>query len=146
MSVSLQSLMFDTAVSRPKPSLLTQLITFLAIGTVAAGAYVWLCTVVASWQTGAPEWLTNSICYTLFLLPAYLAHRRYSFRSDAPHQRALPRYTIVQVVSIVLTALFSYVSYNMLGMETAIGAFVVLCVTAGVKFVVLRAWAFADRL
>jgi putative flippase GtrA len=144
MSVSLQSLTFETAIRRDKPSALYQLMMFLLIGGVAAGAYVWLCTIVAGLGTGAPEWLTNSMCYALFLLPAYLAHRRYSFRSDAPHRHALPRYVTVQVVSIMLTALFSYVSYSVLGMETAAGAFLALILTAGVKFAVLRAWAFAS--
>ena len=49
----------------------------------------------------------------------------------------------VQVGSIIVTGIFSYVSYNVWGMETAQGAFVALILTAGVKFVVLRAWAFA---
>jgi putative flippase GtrA len=142
MSVSLQSLMFEPVVARRKPTWVRQLVTFLAIGAVASGAYIWLCTVAAGLGTGAPGWLTNSICYTLFLLPAYLAHRSYSFRSDAPHQKALPRYTIVQVISIACTGLFSFVSYSVLGMETAVGAMLALALTAGVKFVVLRTWAF----
>ena len=142
MSVSLQSLMFEPAVTRRRPTWVTQLVTFLIIGGIASGAYIWLCTIAVGLGTGAPAWLTNSICYTLFLLPAYLAHRSWSFRSDAPHQKALPRYTTVQVISIACTALFSFVSYSVLGMETAVGAMLALVLTAGVKFVVLRTWAF----
>ena len=142
MSVSLQSLMFEPTIERRRPTWVMQLAIFLAIGAVASGAYIWLCTLAAGLDTGMPAWLTNSICYTIFLLPAYLAHRSYSFRSAAPHQKALPRYTIVQVISIACTALFSFVSYSVLGMETAVGAVLALVLTAGVKFVVLRTWAF----
>ena len=144
MSVSLQSLMFDTTPAKPaKASVWMQLLTYLIIGAIASGAYVWLCTVFAGLGTVVPAWGTNAVAYAIFLIPAYLANKRYAFQSDAPHRRALPRYTTVQVGSIIVTALFSYVSYNMWGMETATGAFVALLLTAGVKFVVLRAWAFA---
>lgn len=146
MSVSLQSLMFDTSPAKAKPakaSVWIQLLTYLVIGAIASGAYVWLCTVFAGFNTGIPAWATNAVAYAIFLIPAYLANRRYAFQSDAPHRRALPRYVTVQVGSIIVTALFSYVSYEMWGMETATGAFVALILTAGVKFVVLRAWAFA---
>jgi putative flippase GtrA len=147
MSVSLQSLMFETAPAKPakpaKSSVWMQLLTYLIIGAIASGAYVWLCTVFAGFGTGIPVWATNSVAYAIFLIPAYLANRRYAFQSNAPHRRALPRYVTVQVGSIIVTGLFSYVSYEMWGMETATGAFVALILTAGVKFVVLRAWAFA---
>ena len=144
MSVSLQSLMYDTTpAKRAKSSVWMQLATYLVIGAIASGAYVWLCTAFAGLNTGVPAWATNSLAYSIFLIPAYLANRRFAFQSDAPHRRALPRYVTVQVGSIIVTGLFSYVSYNVWGLETAQGALVALLLTAGVKFVVLRAWAFA---
>lgn len=146
MSISLQSLMLDTTPAKPaKASIWVQLVTYLGIGAVASGAYVWLCTVFAGFNTGVPAWATNALAYAIFLIPAYLANRRFAFQSTAPHRRALPRYVTVQVASIIITGLFSYVSYNMWGLATAEGAFVALILTAGVKFVVLRAWAFATR-
>jgi len=144
MSISLHSLMLDTTpAASARPSVWMQLATYLAIGGAAAGAYVWLCTLAVGLDAGIPAWASNAACYALFLIPAYLAHKRYSFQSDAPHRRALPRYLGVQVASIIATALFSYVSYSMWGMETAAGAFTALILTAGVKFIVLRTWAFA---
>ena len=147
MSVSLQSLMHDTTPAKPakstKTSVWIQLATYLLIGAIASGAYVWLCTVFAGLNTGVPAWGTNALAYAIFLIPAYLANKRLAFQSNAPHRRALPRYVTVQVGSIIVTGIFSYVSYNVWGMETAEGALVALLLTAGVKFVVLRAWAFA---
>jgi len=149
MSVSLQSLMLDTSTAKAakpaKPSVWLQLAAYLVIGAIASGAYVWLCTVLAGFNTGIPAWASNAFAYALFLIPAYLANKRLAFQSDAPHRRALPRYVTVQVGSIIVTGLFSYVSYNVWGMETGEGAFVALILTAGVKFVVLRAWAFATQ-
>lgn len=92
-----------------------------------------------------PDWLMAALCYAAFVGPVYLLHRRLSFQSDAAHRQAFPRYAAVQVSAIALVSLFSFVGYSMLGVGAAIGSFVVLGLTAGVNFVVLRPWAFASH-
>jgi hypothetical protein len=60
-----------------------------------------------------------------------------------PHPVVLPRYIAVQRSALALSALFSYICYDLIGMQTAVAAFVVIGLTSGVNFVVLKIWAFA---
>src|SRR5690606_3788445 len=75
--------------------------------------------------------------------PIYLLHRRFSFRSDAAHRQALPRYVSVQLMALVLAALFSFVIYGSLHLPPVAASILVVALTSGVNFMVLRSWAFA---
>lgn len=145
MSISLQSLMRDTALDTPRPTLLAELLSFLLVGAGAALCFMGLSMLMIGLRTGIPDWIVSAFCYALFIVPVYLAHRRVSFRSDVPHAVALPRYVAVQLSALCLAALFSFVCYTLLGMQTAIAAFVVIVLTSGVNFIVLKLWAFARR-
>ena len=94
-------------------------------------------------RTGVPDWLMSTLCYAAFIGPVYLAHRRFSFRSDAPHGRALPRYIAVQLCGLALASLFSYICYSVLGIPTIAAGILVIALTAGFNFVIVRTWAFA---
>lgn len=144
MSHSLESLMRDTAIEQPRASVLTELLSFLFVGSLAAISFVGLSTLMIGLHTGIPDWVMSALCYAAFIVPVYLAHRRFSFRSDTPHAVALPRYVAVQFSALSLAAIFSYVCYNMLGMATASAGLAVIVLTSGVNFVILRLWAFAS--
>lgn len=143
MSASLESLMRDSLEQTSERPVLTELVWFLLVGGGAALALWGTTTAMISLRTGMPDWLMAALCYAAFVGPVYLLHRRLSFQSDAAHRQAFPRYAAVQISAIALVSLFSFVGYSMLGVETAIGSFIVLGLTAGVNFVVLRLWAFA---
>jgi putative flippase GtrA len=143
MSISLESLMRDPAAVERRPAALMQLISFLVIGVVAALLYVGLSVLMVGLKTGVPDWIVSAACYAVFIVPVYLAHRYFSFRSDAPHAIALPRYVVVQVSALCLAALFSYICYQLLGMHSALAAFLVIGLTSAVNFVLLKAWAFS---
>ena len=70
-------------------------------------------------------------------------HRRFSFQSDVSHWQALPRYMSVQGMALVLAALFSYVVHGVLNLPTVFASMLVITLTSGVNFMVLRSWAFA---
>jgi putative flippase GtrA len=145
MSVSLESLMRDSVIEAPRPTILTELVSFLFVGGMAALCFVGLSMLMIDLRTGVPEWMVSVLCYAVFIVPVYLAHRRVSFRSNAPHSVALPRYVAVQLTALTLAALFSYVCYSVLGMQTATAALLVIVLTSGVNFAVLKLWAFAHR-
>jgi putative flippase GtrA len=145
MSLSLESLMRDSAVEMPRPSLAAEIVSFLFIGGMAALCFVGLSMLMIGLRTGLPDWIVSALCYASFIIPVYLAHRAYSFRSKTPHRVALPRYIAVQLSALSLAALFSYVCYSVLGMQTGAAAFLVIGLTSGVNFVVLKIWAFAHR-
>ncbi len=135
----------DSVVETPRTAVLGELFSFAAVGGTAALAFVGLSMLLTGLDTGAPDWIVSAACYALFIVPVYLAHRRLSFHSQMPHAVALPRYVAVQMSALVLASMFSFVCYGLLGMPSALAAAVVICLTSGVNFVVLKLWAFAHR-
>lgn len=118
-------------------------LSFLAIGGIAALSFVGLSSLVIGLGTGLPDWVASVVCYAAFVVPVYLAHRRFSFRSDAPHARALPRYVLVQASGMTLATVFSYLAYGLVSLPTVLAAVLVIGLTSGVNFALLKVWAFA---
>jgi putative flippase GtrA len=143
MSMSLESLMRDSLEQTSERPVTAELGWFLAVGAGAALALAAVTTVMISLRTGLPDWAMAALCYAVFIGPVYLLHRRLSFRSDAAHKQAFPRYVAVQLSAIALVSLFSFVCYAALGGATMFGSLLVLGLTAGVNFAVLKLWAFA---
>jgi putative flippase GtrA len=143
MSAALFSMM-PNAIPAPveAPSMLGQLAAFLAIGAAGAGAFVALSS-TAGHITGNEGWTLNALCYAVLIGPVYLAHRRFSFQSDLPHSHALPRYIGVQVMALVLVAMFSWLVYRVFGMTSVGASSLVIVLTSGLNFMLLRGWAFA---
>jgi putative flippase GtrA len=121
------------------------LIPFILVGGSGVLGYAALSTLLLALPTGWPDWFSGGLAYALMILPVYLAHRRFSFRSDAPHRVALPRYVAVQGMAIALAAALSHIAYDLLHLPSAAGSLAVSVLTAGFTFVVLRLWAFAAR-
>jgi putative flippase GtrA len=145
MSASLQSLMRNQLAAEDAGApVLAQFFAFLIIGGGAALAFVALSSAAVVAFDTLPAWLVSSLCYAGFIVPVYLLHRRFSFRSSVAHSRALPRYIAVQLASVALAALFSFVAYGVIGLPTIVAAIFVAALTAGVNFLVLRRWAFAE--
>jgi putative flippase GtrA len=142
MSVSLESLMRDQPAGEPRLMVVTQLLSFLAIGGTAALSFVAVSAVAVAAIQGVPSWLVSALCYAAFIVPVYLLHRRFAFRSSTEHGRALPRYVAVQLCGLMLATAFSYLAYGIMGMPTLIAAVLVIGLTSGVNFLVLRRWAF----
>ncbi|MDB5529724.1 MAG: hypothetical protein JWR51_2827 [Devosia sp.] len=126
------------------PSVMGQLAAFVFIGAAGAAGFVALSS-LASQVTGSESSLLNALCYAVLIGPVYLAHRRFSFQSDLPHSHALPRYIGVQLMALALVTLFSYLVYSILGMTSVVAATLVIALTSGLNFAVLRGWAFAHR-
>lgn len=145
MSAALFSMMPDASPQPATgPSLIGQAAAFAFIGGAGAAGFVLLSTIAAA-VTGAPSSGLNALCYAAMIVPVYLAHRRFSFQSELPHSHALPRYVGVQVMAMALVTLFSYIVYSRLGLTSVLGTVLVIGLTSGLNFVVLRFWAFAQR-
>jgi putative flippase GtrA len=144
MSASLQSLMRDQLVEDRTAPVLVQLFAFLVIGGAAAVAFVGVSSAAIALFDTLPAWLVSSLCYAAFIVPVYLLHRRYSFQSGVEHARALPRYVAVQLCGLALATVFSFVAYGVVGLPTLTAAIVVIALTSGINFLVLRRWAFGS--
>jgi putative flippase GtrA len=145
MSTALESLMPDCTPEPDGTSVGGQLLGFLLVGGSGAVAFIVLSSVAIDLHTGFPTWVASTLCYALLIGPVYLAHRRFSFQSEAPHGQALPRYVGVQVCSLLLASCFSYVLYGVFAMPTVFASVLVTGLTSAVNFVVLRVWAFAHH-
>lgn len=116
---------------------------FLFVGGSGAVAFIVLSSLMIEIRTGTPDWLVSALCWAALIVPVYHGHRAISFRSEAPHGRALPRYVLVQIVGVALAAAFSYLAYQMLGLPSLVGATMVAALVAGMNFAILKLWAFA---
>ncbi len=143
MSAALHSLMHDAPDAERGAGSLGALVRFVAIGAAGALAFVVLSTAMISLRLGVADWIVNTACYAALIVPVYLLHRRFSFRSDAGHRQALPRYMAVQGMALTLAALFSFVLYGVLTLPTLAASLLVIALTSGINFLVLRGWAFA---
>ena len=122
-----------------------QLVFFILVGGSGAVVFIVLSTLAINLRTGLPDWVVSALVYAALILPVYTAHRTLSFRSDAPHRQALPRYIATQACAVGLAALISYGIYAIPGLPTLAAAFLVSALTAAFTFVVLKLWAFAVR-
>jgi putative flippase GtrA len=145
MSVSLESIMLAMQDSAKSPPVVAEIVSFLVVGGLAALSFIVLSTLLIGLDSGVPDWIVSALCYALHVGPVYLAHRRFSFRSQAPHAVALPRYIAVQLSALALAAVFSFICYALLDLQATVAAAIVIVLTSGVNFVVLKLWAFAHR-
>jgi putative flippase GtrA len=135
--------MRESPAAAGRSSVLAGLASFLVIGGLAALAFVGLSTAALRIPTTLPAWLVSALCYAVFIVPVYLLHRRFSFQSQSPHGKALPRYVLVQLSGLVLAAVFSMLIYGFFRLPTPFAALLVIGLTSGLNFVILRAWAFS---
>jgi putative flippase GtrA len=142
MSLALESLMRETEVPRATPRPESDLSSFILIGAGAALAFVLVSSTAVALMPFAQAWIVSSICYAGFIVPVYLLHRRFSFRSQALHREALPRYVAVQGLALVLASLFGHLFHGVMAWPSMPAALLVVALTSGVNFLVLKAWAF----
>ena len=145
MSTALHSLMRDVPPARPQRSSGGSVLAFLAVGSLGALAFVVLSSALVWMHTGYADWLVKTASYAALIGPVYLLHRRYSFKSDTAHHRALPRYLAVQGMAVLLAAAFSFGAHEIAGLPNVVASVVVVVLTASVNYLVLRSWAFAHR-
>ena len=143
MNNALESLMREPPLSAPVERAEGGIISFLLIGAGAAAGFVILSAVLVTLLPFVESWVVSAACYAAFILPVYLLHRRYTFASDVAHRRALPRYVLVQGMALALASLFSFVFHGSLAMPSLPAAMLVIALTSGINYLVLRGWAFA---
>ncbi|UYO01102.1 MAG: GtrA family protein [Devosia sp.] len=143
MSIALQSLMRQPTTGPAPAPRSASLMSFLAIGAGGAIGFVIVSGLLVGLVPQEAAWIVSAACYCAFILPVYLLHRRFSFASEAEHARALPRYAGVQAMAMLLAAAFGYVFHGALTLPSLPAALLVVALTSGVNFVVLKSWAFA---
>ena len=144
MSAALHSLMREyprSAPARPRGGL----IPFIGVGGAGALLFVLLSSGMIGLRTGLADWLVSTLTYGALIVPVYLMHHRYSFRSQAGHGQALPRYLAVQGVVLALAAVLSYGALEIFALPGLVASVLVVGLVSGINYGVLRGWAFARR-
>jgi putative flippase GtrA len=126
------------------PDTAGRLVRFTIVGLGAMAAYAVIATAL-TFAGLRPAWLASGAAYALAAIWSYVGHRRFSFRSDAPHQVAGPRFVAVtltgQALAIALPALISDAG----GLPQAYATLAVCIVCPGVSFLMNSFYVFADR-
>ncbi|MCP8883985.1 GtrA family protein [Devosia sp. XJ19-1] len=117
--------------------------SFLLIGGGAAASFVVVSSVLVGLLPMFEGWVVSATCYAAYIVPVYLLHRRFTFASDVAHRQALPRYMAVQAMALVLATLFGFVFYGALALPSLPAAMLVIALTSGVNYLMLKGWAFA---
>lgn len=121
------------------------LFAFLFVGATAALTYVFCSKYVLGLQLPLADWLVGGLLYAGFVPIVYTAHRLISFRSDARHTYALPRYVGVQAGALIVASLMSYLVYHSLDLSHGVGSVLVISASSAFSFVAMRGWAFAEK-
>jgi putative flippase GtrA len=137
----------QTAKETPdhRPTVLRQGAGFVAVGGLSMVGFILVSTLALGANTGLPDWLVSSLCYAGFVGPAYLAHRRFAFRSAKSHSRALPRYVGVQVIATALASLLSVLASSVIGLPPLLGSVAIAGIVAANSFILSRFWVFAAK-
>jgi putative flippase GtrA len=144
MSVALESLMREPPALQPSNQAGGGgVVSFLLIGGGAAASFVVLSSLLVALLPMVEAWIISAACYGTYIVPVYLLHRRFTFVSDVGHRQALPRYAAVQGMALLLATLFGYVFHRTMGLPSLPAAMLVVALTSGVNYLVLKGWAFA---
>jgi len=91
---------------------------------------------------GWPTWLAAGVAFVLSFAFTYTIQRVFSFGSDAPHGRALFRYTVLVVFNTIATALIvGLIDQTAAGW--AVGKVAATLLTTIWNYFIYRFWVFA---
>jgi putative flippase GtrA len=121
-----------------------RILRFAAVGLLAMAAYAAIVTAL-TWSGLRPAWLASGLAYALAAVWSYVGHRRFSFRSDAPHQVAGPRFVLVTGVCQAIAMAIPAVVVDAGGLPP-VAATALVCLVCPAASFLLNGWfVFADR-
>jgi putative flippase GtrA len=128
----------------PDQAALAKLLRFTMVGLAAMAAYAIAVTALAALGL-RPQWLASGLAYAIAAIWSYIGHRRFSFRSDAPHAVAGPRFVVVtltgQALAIAIPALITDVA----GYPGHVATLAVCLVCPAVSFLLNSSFVFPDE-
>jgi putative flippase GtrA len=123
------------------PEVARQGASFLAVGLVATGLQYLILVALVEFLRW-PVVTSSSIGFALSALLNYSLNHRYTFRSDAPHHRAFPKFFSVAAAGLALNALLM----DMLANKAMIPYLMSQVICTGIvliwNFTANRVWTF----
>jgi putative flippase GtrA len=120
-----------------------RLARFTMVGLAAMAAYAVIVTGLTALGL-RPAWLASGTAYALAAVWSYVGHRRFSFRSDAPHQAAGPRFVAATAAGQALAVAIPAAVADFGGWPAAYATAAVCVVCPAVSFVLNNWFVFSD--
>ncbi len=121
-----------------------RLVRFTVVGLGAMAAYAIVVTLIL--VAGVrPQWLASGLAYAVAAIWSYLGHRRFSFRSDAPHAVAGPRFVLATLVCQALAIAIPALLTDLAGHPGHLATLAVCILCPGVSFLLNSGFVFPDR-
>jgi putative flippase GtrA len=120
-----------------------QIIIFILIGGGAALLTMLLTYLGLNRFPKIPKPIITACVYAFMILPVYFLQHKFSFEGKSNHKDSLPKYIGVQMVSVTISFILSYLFLDILNLPHALGAIIVVATTSIGSFVALKLWAFA---
>jgi putative flippase GtrA len=119
---------------------LQEKVVFLIVGASCAGCYLILASTLHI--LGLPTTLSSTTAYTLCIPLGYFAHRHFTFRSDQPHNMSLPRYIIVQGVSVIVVTVITFIASVWMGLSPVFSFLFAAAIAAFTSYTTQKLWVF----
>ena len=120
-----------------------ELALFLLVGGSAALAFSITAGLLAGF--GLQPWMAGSTAYACVIPLAYLGQKRLTFKSNAKHAIALPRYIATQLTALLSSAVFAELVFGLTDINTYVGFIIISGPIALVNFLILKLWTFANH-
>ncbi len=121
-----------------------RILRFTVVGLLAMAAYAVIVTLL-TWLGVRPAWFASGLAYALAAVWSYVGHRRFSFRSDAPHQVAGPRFVLVTGICQAIAMAIPAVVTDLGGLPPLMATALVCLVCPAASFLLNGWFVFADR-
>lgn len=120
-----------------------RLFRFLVVG-ISAAALLFLIGYFLV-LAGMPPFTANMIAYFLAFAVAYTAQRSWTFGAQHSHERALPRYFMLQVGCAVFSGLVAHITVRNFCMSPLAMSALTTVATSAVSFVLSSLWVFPSH-
>jgi putative flippase GtrA len=123
---------------------LQRIARFTVVGLAAMAAYAVVATALG-FAGLRPAWLASGFAYAIAAIWSYVGHRRFSFRSDAPHAVAGPRFVVATLTGQGLAVLLPALITDLGGRPVLWSTVAVCLVCPAVSFALNNWFVFAGR-
>jgi putative flippase GtrA len=130
-------------MTMPASPAASRLIRFAAVGLAAMAAYAVVATLL-SLAGVRPHWLGSGLAYAAAAVWSYIGHRRFSFRSDAPHASAGPRFIVMTALLQGLAVAIPAAITDVAGYPAHVSTIAVCIVCPIASFILNSRFVFPD--
>jgi putative flippase GtrA len=119
---------------------LRRLATFATVGASATVGYAMIAGALAS--VGVAPWRASLIAYGICAGLSYLAHKRFTFGSAAPHRIEAPRFVVATLVGLLVALATPLLCARLLGPSPYFGILATSVIAPVISFLAAERFVF----